>query len=635
MQVRNSQRSRRMAIALLFGMATSCTSDRVTNPQLGGIDSEGDLKIVASVTVTPGSATGNIGDSARFTAVARTATGSIVCCRAITWFSTDSSVVTVSASGMGRGVGAGSAVIRARIGGVLGSSAITVLPDPVIPTAPVVANVAVSPGTATGYIGDAAQFSAVATDSAGNSIDRTVTWSSSDTAVATITTTGYATAVGIGSAQLIATVDGVQGVATVSVVPRQVETPPAVASVTVGPSSTSVETQKSAQLSVTLRDSAGNVLTGRAVAWTSANAAIASVSSNGAVVGVAAGATMISASSEGISGDAAVTVTTPAPAPVASVAVNPGSTNIETLGSVQLGVTLRDGAGNTLTGRAVTWTSSNALIASVSGNGAVVGVAPGTATISASSEGVSGNASVTVTLIPPPPTSGTDFTNAPASWSLISDQPFDLISSLGWGLSSPTPSLVSVVSDASALLTPSGVLRMTYPSGMAGGSAPGNEYRPINARQLYSGMMWKVSNPWQGHASNVNKMQFLYMNDGSDFAMVMYGPPGGPYQLRIGMELHNADTRFWLVPNVNATPVTLGQWHKIEMQIVYNTTTSPANGIIRWWMDGQLIGQYTDILFPTAPMIEYQLSPTWGGMGDTKSQTDYYWFDHVVLKGQP
>jgi len=77
----------------------------------------------------------------------------------------------------------------------------------------------------------------------------------------------------------------------------------------------------------------------------------------------------------------------------------------------------------------------------------------------------------------------------------------------------------------------------------------------------------------------------------------------------------------------------LGQWHFIEWQMEYNTSTSPANGIVRWWMDGQLIGQYTDVLFPTAQMAEYQISPTWGGGPDVKTQTDYFWFMNAVIRG--
>jgi uncharacterized protein YjdB len=56
----------------------------------------------------------------------------------------------------------------------------------------------------------------------------------------------------------------------------------------------------------------------------------------------------------------------------------------------------RDASGNVLTGRVVTWTSSNTAVASVSSAGVVTGVKVGTATITATSEGKTGTATVTV-----------------------------------------------------------------------------------------------------------------------------------------------------------------------------------------------------------------------------------------------
>ncbi len=87
------------------------------------------------------------------------------------------------------------------------------------------------------------------------------------------------------------------------------------------------------------------------------------------------------------------------------------------------------------------------------------------------------------------------------------------------------------------------------------------------------------------------------------------------------------------MPNVAHIPFMMGGWHQIEWQIVYNTTTSPANGIVRWWVDGTLVGEYTDVNFPTAPMEEFQISPTWGGGPDVKTQNDFFWFDHAIVKG--
>jgi hypothetical protein len=73
---------------------------------------------------------------------------------------------------------------------------------------------------------------------------------------------------------------------------------------------------------------------------------------------------------------------------------------------MQFTATARDASGNPLPGRAVAWSSSNPIVATVSVAGLVSGKAAGSATISATSESATGSASVTVTVAPPPPPSG-------------------------------------------------------------------------------------------------------------------------------------------------------------------------------------------------------------------------------------
>jgi len=97
----------------------------------------------------------------------------------------------------------------------------------------------------------------------------------------------------------------------------------------------------------------------------------------------------------------------------------------------------------------------------------------------------------------------------------------------------------------------------------------------------------------------------LHELDGSAF-MVMYGRPGGPYELRVFPQFKTSSD-IWLTPNVTNIPVTLGQWHKIEWLLVSNTTTDPPNGICRWWLDGQLIGDYTNVKYPSEPFFEYKV----------------------------
>jgi len=88
-------------------------------------------------------------------------------------------------------------------------------------------------------------------------------------------------------------------------------------------------------------------------------------------------------------------------APVATVTVNPASASVA-LGAVQqFAAILKDASGNVLTGRAVSWSSSSPTIAGVSGTGLVTGLLAGSATITATSEGQSGSAAVTVNVVPP------------------------------------------------------------------------------------------------------------------------------------------------------------------------------------------------------------------------------------------
>ncbi|MGH7462393.1 MAG: Ig-like domain-containing protein, partial [Longimicrobiales bacterium] len=182
------------------------------------------------------------------------------------------------------------------------------------------------------------------------------------------------------------------------------------ATVTVSPANPSVQTGASVQLSATLRDASNNILTGRVVTWSSSNTAIATVNASGLVTGVAAGTATITATSEGRTGTATVTVTAPPPppppAPVATVTVSPANPSVQAGGSVQLTATLRDASNNILTGRVVTWSSSNNSIATVNASGLVTAVATGSATITATSETRTGTSNVTVTAPPPPPPPG-------------------------------------------------------------------------------------------------------------------------------------------------------------------------------------------------------------------------------------
>ena len=173
--------------------------------------------------------------------------------------------------------------------------------------------------------------------------------------------------------------------------------PAAVASVKVTPAVVSLLVGAAVQLTATTADSAGNLLSGRSISWSGSDATVASVSSSGLVTSVAQGSASITATSEGQSTAVPVTVTT---VPVASVQVSPTSANMFVGQTLSLTATPKDAAGNTLTGRPVTWASSSPSVATVSNTGQVAGVTQGSATITATSESKSATAAINVAIVP-------------------------------------------------------------------------------------------------------------------------------------------------------------------------------------------------------------------------------------------
>ena len=343
---------------------------------------------VASVRITPSSGEVIVGNTVDFDAQALDAAGNILSGREMVWTSASPATATVNENGVVRGEAPGQTTITATSEGVSASVPVTVNPVPV-------ASVEVTPPSGTVMIDGTLQLSATPRASDGSALPgRSIVWSSSDPAIAQVNDQGIVRGVALGTVSIRAELEGKSGVAEVTVTARPV------ASVTVEPNSARLVRGESIQLEATLRDDRNAVLTGRDVAWSSANSDVASVDDDGTVLALAPGSTTIVATSEGVRGEASVIVD---PAPVASVAVSPATGSIRVDQTTQLTATVRDAAGNPLQGRAVSWTSTDGDVATVDENGEVRGVAPGEATITATSEGQSGSGRISVTVPPPAP----------------------------------------------------------------------------------------------------------------------------------------------------------------------------------------------------------------------------------------
>lgn len=178
--------------------------------------------VLTTITVSPATASLTVGGAQTFTAAAKDQNGNPFSTTVI-WSSSDTTVGTINSAGVFSALAAGTTTIRATSGSVSGTASVTVS-EPA-PT-PVLTTITVSPSTATLVVGNTQQFTAATKDQNGDPISATVTWSSSNTTVGTVDSTGRFTAAATGHTTIMARSGSVNGTASVTVTAPVTSPPP-------------------------------------------------------------------------------------------------------------------------------------------------------------------------------------------------------------------------------------------------------------------------------------------------------------------------------------------------------------------------------------------------------------------------
>ncbi len=203
---------------------------------------------------------------------------------AVTWRTSAPAVATVSQTGVVRGVAFGSATITA-----VSVADTTLKGTATVNVVPVVRSVAVSPTTATMFIGITQQLAATVV--AEGSLPNTVTWRSSNASIATVSASGLVTAVAVGTATVTAesTADATKSAsATITVAPRPI-------SVAITQRVVGLNPGTSTTLTAVVSADPG---TSTAVTWVSSTPSVATINQAGLVTGVVGGTSLITATSQ-------------------------------------------------------------------------------------------------------------------------------------------------------------------------------------------------------------------------------------------------------------------------------------------------------------------------------------------------
>ncbi len=416
------------------------------------------------------------------------------------WYSSNSSVVTIdSVTGVTTGVAVGGSLITYRLINVCGRDSTT---DSFHVTTVIVVP-SISGSAAPLCVGDSVLLS----DSLSGG-----SWSSSDTTIATVSSTGVVRAVRTGSATIVYSYSTICGTSSASRSVVVANTP--VAGVISG--STSV----CQGANTTFTDaSAGGV-------WSSDDATIATVSSTGVVRGVGGGSTIISYTVTSSCGASAVAIKgiTVNPLPVAGRPIA-GASSVCVGSNISLSDTSHTGS----------WSSSNTSIATVTTGGVVRGVAAGSVNIRYIVTNACGSdTAVKAVTVATTPVAGTisgsstlcvgtsstyTTTGTSGSWS-VSDSTLASVSAAGvvTGLSAGTDTLLYTVSNACS--TAVARLVLTINSVPDAGTISGQNYVcpgiPVGLSTTGSGGNWISTNTAIATVSATGRVSAVTVTGGAD-----------------------------------------------------------------------------------------------------------------------
>jgi hypothetical protein len=529
--------------------------------------------------------------------------------------------------------------------------------------------VVVTPPSAAVTTGSNTQFQATTMDAAGNTLaGRPVTWASSNPGVATVSASGLATGVTVGSSTISATAEGKNGQATLTVMALA---PPG----TVNDLSAAVTSDSSGTLSFTeVSDGTGHPasydvrFSTAPISWGSAGSVVRGTCATplaGTLIGAKRSCTVLglapattynfqmiafrgtmnlNAIYGGLSNVAAATTVATA-ATVASVVVNPSSASLTVGSVVQLSGVARDQNGVAISGKIIQWSSSSSAIATVTATGLVTGVAVGNATILATCDGITGSAAIIVYT-----SSGTSSAHPhePGGYVSFAEHAFAVLPSgtngrSGFWYNTGGPNL-SLQLDAGSPESPPSVIQTRFPAGFVAGSEPVNfggwDGANTQKSRVYISFWLKILGSDYENQSVGTKMGFIgysrdpssALNDGFFFL------PGGGIQSAFNFEFRQQNNvNRNLTQNVtSAKLMTVGSWHHAEAVLELNTLGVP-NGTFRMWIDGNQTHDYTDVTYivpgATTGFLGWKFAPTWGGIGGAKTRDDFMQIDHVYISG--
>jgi hypothetical protein len=230
------------------------------------------------------------------------------------------------------------------------------------------------------------------------------------------------------------------------------------------------------------------------------------------------------------------------------------------------------------------------------------------------------------------PTAMTPVEPLPSGATRINDQPWDALTGNGWNYLRRTSSKdADIVTDVTARASPPRVLRITFTPGMSRDTEPGVHWIRLPGSTEVQASWWvKLSANWTPSPAGAAKMTFLHARDGHGQVYTALGRSTAPHAMIVNTEWAPYGQKFW-EPNVTISSIAYDHWYRVEWYVKWESMARAGDGILRWWIDGVLNGEYRNVRFPDerAGFQQFEFAPT----VQTPPPADQYMYvDHTSIR---
>lgn len=248
-------------------------------------------------------------------------------------------------------------------------------------------------------------------------------------------------------------------------------------------------------------------------------------------------------------------------------------------------------------------------------------------------------------LVSTPARASVEWPNEPPGSTVINDWGHNAITGGGWYDIYGEGGTTSIISDATAPLSPTNVLQQRIPVGGIGGNTGGGGnllVLPNNYGDIYWGNWFKLDSNFENHPVGT-KTAWIHTRNGNTPQtnnLFLFLTGGGPFQLQATYQNASIDNTHlgYPVGTVNLGPAggffSGGQWVRVETYFRPSRCTTCKDGIWKVWLTIGLGGTPVQTInvtnLNTEPLRPDAVShiTVWGGGPVVKSRNSFMWWDH-------